>query len=50
MEAMPKEVILYETPEGRFPFEEWLDSLRDPKAANKIVKRIERIKLGNFGD
>lgn len=50
MEAIPKEVIVYETPDGKFPFTEWLDSLRDDKAANKIVKRIERIEQGNLGN
>ena len=50
MEATPKEVIIYETPDGKFPFAEWLDSIQDDKAAAKIVKRIERLKLGNLGD
>ena len=50
MEATPKEVEIYETPDNRRPFTEWLNSLRDIKAKAKILKRIERIQLGNLGD
>ena len=50
MEATPKEIEIYETPDGKRPFTEWLNSLRDTKAKAKILKRIERIKLGNLGD
>ena len=31
-------------------FANWLSSLRDSKARMKIVRRIERAELGNFGD
>lgn len=50
MEATPKAIEIYETPDGKRPFAEWLNSLRDTSAKVKIVKRIERLKLGNLGD
>ncbi|TNG93525.1 type II toxin-antitoxin system RelE/ParE family toxin, partial [Testudinibacter aquarius] len=31
-------------------FSEWLDKLTDPLAVVAIVARIERVRLGNFGD
>ena len=31
-------------------FAVWLGALRDSKARAKIVRRIERAELGNFGD
>lgn len=43
-------VILYETSDGRCPFAEWLASLRDKKAVDKITLRIRRVEQGNFGD
>lgn len=50
MEATPKEPRFYVTSEGREPFREWLNSLRDQKARAKIRVRLDRISLGNFGD
>lgn len=31
-------------------FREWLEKLRDRKAAAKIAARLARLELGNFGD
>ncbi len=50
MEAQPREIRNYLTAEGRSPFEEWLDALRDTRAIDKIEKRLKRVALGNFGD
>ncbi len=50
MEAQPREVRRYVTPDGKIPFDEWFDSLRDNKTKAKIEARLERVKLGNFGD
>lgn len=50
MEATPKVVEVYETSDGKRPFTAWLNSLRDINAKAKIIKRIERIRLGNLGD
>ncbi len=50
VEAQPREIQNYLTAEGRSPFQEWLDSLRDIKAKVRIEKRLERVALGNLGD
>lgn len=50
MEAIPKQVEVYQTPDGRQPFTEWLDSLKNKRTVSIITKRLERVKLGNMGD
>ncbi len=50
MEVQPRQVQNYVTPDGRSPFEEWIDSLRDIKGKTKIQERLQRIKLGNLGE
>lgn len=50
MEATPKEIEIYETPDGFRPFSEWLESLRDIKARAKIRARLDRVEAGNLGD
>ena len=50
MEAQPREVQNYITPDGKNLFAEWLDDLKDLQAIIKIEKRIKRVKLGNLGN
>lgn len=50
MEAQPREIKNYITEQGKEPFADWLDSLRDNRAVSKIDKRLARVKLGNLGD
>lgn len=40
----------YLTEAGRNPFREWLHSLRDIPARARIRVRLNRVRLGNFGD
>ncbi|NOX60805.1 MAG: type II toxin-antitoxin system RelE/ParE family toxin [Chloroflexi bacterium] len=40
----------YVTAKGKNPFREWLHGLRDIRARAKIRVRLNRIRLGNFGD
>lgn len=40
----------YLTANGADPFQEWLDSLHDLKARVAILRRIDRLMLGNLGD
>lgn len=49
MEVTPKDVHFYETLEGKCPFTDWLDSLRDRNTRAKIVVRIRRLEQGNLG-
>lgn len=50
MEKQLNEIEIYLTSQGRAPFLDWLNSLRDAKARAKIRVRLGRITLGNFGD
>lgn len=44
------EVLRYVKESGEDVFGDWLDSLRDVRAAAKIAVRINRLAAGNFGD
>ncbi|MBD2664298.1 addiction module killer protein [Richelia sinica FACHB-800] len=50
MDAQPRDIQNYITLEGKIPFEEWLDSLRDRTARAKIRNRLKRVELGNLGN
>lgn len=41
---------IYETSQGKRPFETWIEKLKDHRAAAVIKLRLRRIKLGNLGD
>jgi putative addiction module killer protein len=49
-EVQEKTLELYRTPDGKTPFTEWLDMLKDTKARAKIRVRLDRLRLGNVGD
>jgi putative addiction module killer protein len=44
------EIKEYLTPEGRSPFAEWLQGFRDRQVRARIAVRLNRLRLGNFGD
>lgn len=44
------QVLEYTLEDGRIPFREWLEGLKDREARARIRVRINRIRLGNFGD
>ena len=50
MEAKPRIIQNYETPDGRPPFKNWFNSIKDKSAKVKVIQRIDRMILGNFGD
>ena len=50
MEVQPRDIKRYTTPDGKVPFDEWFDSLRDLKAKFKIDRRLDRVGTGNLGD
>ncbi len=50
MEANLKEIEIYLTEKGKAPFSDWLESLSDIRARAKIRMRLDRLRLGNFGD
>ena len=44
------EIRQYQTLDGRTPFGEWLDGLRDGRARARVVARIDRMQAGLRGD
>ncbi|MGE4267352.1 MAG: type II toxin-antitoxin system RelE/ParE family toxin [Deferribacterales bacterium] len=46
---MTYEIIIYQSENGKEPFNIRLDSI-DIKDQIRVLKRIDRLKLGNFGD
>ncbi len=49
MISTPREILSYITEDGRCPFEEWLESLKDRTARALIRKKLNRVRLGNLG-
>ena len=47
---MQYEVEEYQTATGKKPFSEWLSGVSDKRAQAKLLARINRASLGNFGD
>jgi putative addiction module killer protein len=50
MDVEPQTLKEYVTPDGKNPFRNWLHALRDVKAPAKVRVRLNRVRLGNFGD
>ena len=46
----PRELQFYQTPNGREPFTEWFESIRDQRTQDRIQTRLDSMALGNFGD
>ncbi len=44
------QIKLLETDEGKVPFEEWYDSLKDKVTKVRVRRRLDRLELGNLGD
>jgi putative addiction module killer protein len=44
------EILRYQRDDGREPFTEWLDALRDKAAQARIRVRLRQVQAGNFGD
>jgi putative addiction module killer protein len=46
----PTALLRYRRQDGREPFTEWLNSLRDKAAQARIRVRLRQVEAGNFGD
>ena len=46
----PREIQVYRSANGRQPFTEWLESIRDKSTQDRVQARVNRLKFGNFGD
>ncbi|KWH54614.1 type II toxin-antitoxin system RelE/ParE family toxin [Burkholderia sp. AU39826] len=44
------ELLRYQCDDGREPFTEWLNAVRDKLAQARIRERLRRVQTGNFGD
>lgn len=45
-----KTITIYKDESGNEPFSQWLGSLTDTKGRLRIMKRIDRLENGNYGD
>lgn len=50
MEPQEREILTYVTGTGKCPFRRWVSTLRYKRARARIFARIDRVRLGNFGD
>lgn len=50
MESKQRIVLTYKTEIGYIPFNDWLEGLKDQKTRVIIRTRINRVRLGLFGD
>lgn len=44
------ELLRYQREDGREPFTEWLNAVRDKVAQARIRIRLRQVEAGNFGD
>lgn len=50
MEPKERTLRIFVERNGRAPFETWMGTLRDKLIKARILTRIDRLRLGNFGD
>lgn len=43
-------VSVYQMAKGKTPFLDWLGSLKDRRARARIRVRLDKVRMGNFGD
>ena len=44
------EIRKHKTPEGKIPFDKWLKSMKDKRAASQVMVRIRRLSMSLEGD
>jgi len=50
MDAVRKKLVFYRDPEGHEPFVQWLESIVDITVRYRVIARLNRVEVGNFGD
>jgi putative addiction module killer protein len=50
VQSRPRDVLVYETEDGKVPFTEWLETLDGSPAYRRILARLDRLEEGNLGD
>ena len=48
--TLPIPILVYEKPNQKAPFNEWLESFKDLKIQTRIWSRVRRMAWGNAGD
>lgn len=46
----PFELLYYQRQDGRIPYREWLENVRDAVARASVLSRTDRLRRGLFGD
>jgi len=49
VQVTPKEILIYETEDGRAPFSEWMEK-QSKQVYGTVMTRLERVEMGNLGD
>jgi len=44
------EILEYVTDQGKKPFFEWLNGLKDRQTKKRLLARLAKVELGNLGD
>lgn len=47
---MNRKILIYQDHNGNEPFVEWINKLKDIVGKCRILRRIDRLENGNFGD
>jgi putative addiction module killer protein len=50
VQVIPREVQVFVLPDGKSPFDEWIEGLKDRTGRAKIQTRLDRVAEGNLGD
>jgi putative addiction module killer protein len=50
MEASERTIQYHRTADGKFPFKDWLDGIRDERTLAAVDARIARFRGGNLGN
>ena len=50
MDAKPKQILIYQTEDGRTPFSKWMEAVADLPIYDVVMTRLDRVERGNFGD
>lgn len=45
-----REVRYYKSQDGDVPYLSWLDDLKNTQHISRIIRKIDRVELGNLGD
>ena len=50
MDVRQRSIRNFVAANGKSPFRDWLRQIKDKRAKARILSRIDRLQLGNFGD